>query len=40
MVDEMDRNFVYENARPLDLARWRFLFEDGSTENFLKVICG
>lgn len=36
MVVKMDKNFVYENARPLDLARWIYLFENGSKEEVLK----
>ncbi len=36
MLVELDRNFVYENARPLDLARWKFLFENGSQQEVLK----
>ena len=36
MFVELDRNFVYENARPLDLARWQFLFENGSQQEVLK----
>ena len=32
------QSFVYKNARPLDLARWRFHFEDGSAEEVLKYL--
>jgi len=36
MEDAMDiekaRDFVNRNARPLDFARWKFLFENGSME--------
>lgn len=32
------RNFVYKNARPLDLARWMFLFENGSKVDVLKIL--
>lgn len=39
MFFERARNDIYKNTRPLDLARWMFLFEDGSTEKFLKAIC-
>jgi len=37
---ELARNFVYKNARPLDLARWMFLFEDGSKDDVLKLLAG
>ena len=30
--------FIYRNARPLDLARWQYLFEEGSKENVLKSL--
>lgn len=30
--------FIYRNARPLDLARWQYLFENGSAENVLKAL--
>ena len=33
MVFELARNFVYKNARPLDMARWLFLFEKGSKQD-------
>ena len=32
------RNFIYRNARPLDLARWQYLFENGSKEEVLKIL--
>ena len=32
------RRFVYRNARPLDLARWRFHFEAGSPEDVLTYL--
>ena len=32
------RQFIYRNARPLDLARWRFAFEDGSQAEVLRVL--
>lgn len=32
------REFIYQNARPLDLARWKFLFENGSRENVLDAL--
>ena len=32
---EKARTFIYRNARPLDLARWQYLFENGSKENVL-----
>lgn len=30
--------FMHQNARPLDLARWQYLFENGSRENVLKIL--
>lgn len=30
--------FIYRNARPLDLARWRFHFEGGSREAVLRAL--
>ncbi len=38
MSFELARNFVYINARPLDLARWMFLFENGSKQDVLKFL--
>ncbi len=38
MKFESARSFVYKNARPLDMARWTFLFEGGSKEDLLKVL--
>ncbi len=35
---EAARKFIYRNARPLDLARWQFLFEDGSREAVLTAL--
>lgn len=35
---EKARNFIYRNARPLDLARWQYLFENGSKEEVLKIL--
>lgn len=32
------RMFIYQNARPLDLARWQYLFENGSRESVLKAL--
>lgn len=36
MEIEKSSNFVYKNARPLDLARWKFLFQDGSKNDVLS----
>lgn len=38
MKIELARNFIYKNARPLDLARWTFLFEHGGIQDILKVL--
>jgi len=32
------RNWMLRNARPLELARWRFLFEKGSREDVLEAL--
>ncbi|MGM9598129.1 MAG: hypothetical protein ACI3XO_09990 [Eubacteriales bacterium] len=32
------QKFIYQNARPLDMARWQYLFENGSQENVLKFL--
>lgn len=32
------RTFVYRNARPLELARWQFLFEGGSADAVLRAL--
>lgn len=34
------RKLVYRCARPLDYAKWKFLFEKGSCEDFLSVLSG
>lgn len=38
MNEERARNFIYRNARPLDLYRWRYLFEGGSREDVLNAL--
>ena len=35
---EKAREFIYRNARPLDYARWRYLFEDGKREDVLRIL--
>lgn len=35
---EKARQFMYRNARPLDLARFQYHFENGSKENVLKIL--
>ena len=35
---EKARQFVYRNARPLDLARWQYHFEGGSKEAVLNAL--
>lgn len=32
------REFIYRNARPIDLARWQYHFEDGKKEEVLKAL--
>ncbi|GKU30521.1 hypothetical protein [Clostridium folliculivorans] len=38
MYYEQARNFIYKNARPLDIARWKYLFENGSKEDILIAL--
>lgn len=38
MYYEKARNFIYKNARPLDIARWKYLFENGSKEDVLTAL--
>lgn len=35
---EKAREFIYRNARPLDFARWRYLFEGGQKEDVLRIL--
>jgi hypothetical protein len=35
---EQARAFIYKNARPLDLTRWQYHFENGSREAVLNVL--
>lgn len=35
---EMLRGWMYRNARPLDLARWRYHFEDGTQDAVLRAL--
>ena len=32
------RTFMYRHARPLDMARWQYHFEDGEKENVLQAL--
>ncbi len=32
------KKYIYRNARPLDLARWQYLMENGTRENVLQVL--
>lgn len=32
------RNWMYRNARPLDLARWQYHFEGGEKDNVLSIL--
>ncbi|QAT39861.1 hypothetical protein [Clostridium sp. JN-9] len=38
MYHEHARNFIYKNARPLDIGRWKYLFENGSKEDILTAL--
>ncbi len=33
------RKLVHRNARPLEYTKWKFLFENGSCDDFLSVLC-
>ena len=37
-VFQKAKRFVYQNARPLDLARWRYHFEGGTAEEVLEIL--
>lgn len=32
------RKLIHRNARPLDFTKWKYLFENGSCEDFLSVL--
>lgn len=33
-----EKKFILKNSRPLDMARWNYLFEDGSKEDVISVL--
>lgn len=35
---DLSRKWIYQNARPLDFARWQYHFENGSADNVLKTL--
>ncbi|MBU1093233.1 MAG: hypothetical protein KKH01_02090 [Firmicutes bacterium] len=37
-IYKQSRQFIYRNARPLDLARWQYHFENGSKEAVLTAL--
>lgn len=37
-IFEKSKGFVYRNARPLDLALWKYHFENGSADEVLKIL--
>ncbi len=37
-VFEKARKYIYRNARPIDLARWNYLFEDGDKQEVIKYL--
>lgn len=37
-VFEKARKYIYRQARPLDLARWQYHFENGTKENVLVAL--
>lgn len=38
MYFEKAKEFIYKNARPIDFARWKFLFEDGSANDVVTAL--
>jgi len=38
MIKEKASGFIYRNARPVDLARWRYHFENGNKEAVLRAL--
>jgi hypothetical protein len=32
------KNWIYRNARPLDLAVWKYHFENENIENIIKIL--
>ena len=32
------KKFILKNSRPLDMARWNYLFENGSKENVISAL--
>ena len=32
------KKFILKNARPLDMARWNYLFENGSKEDVINIL--
>ena len=37
-VFEKSKKFVYQNARPIDLARWKYIFEKGSKYDVIDAL--
>ena len=37
-IFEKARTFMYRNARPLDMARFQYHFEDGSKEAVMRAL--
>lgn len=37
-IFQKTRKFIYQNARPIDLARWQYHFENGSKEAVLSAL--
>lgn len=38
MPHKKAKRFIYKNARPLDFARWKYLFEKGNREEVLTIL--
>ncbi len=38
MSHKRAKRFIYQNARPLDLFRWKYLFEKGKREDVLDIL--
>lgn len=37
-IFEKTKRFIYQNARPIDLFRWQYHFENGTKENVIKSL--
>lgn len=37
-IFEKSKKFIYRNARPIDIARWNYLFEEGDKQEVIKYL--